>query len=353
MTSINSPQQLMALEVGSRLGDYHVTALIGEGGMGDVMKRVLLVFAGVALLVCPARAQDRSTLTAELRGSHDTLRDDVVQSAERMTAEHFDFQPTPEVRTFGQLVGHIATSLYSYCAAAGAESNPHPAVVEQTVSGKTDLVEALKAAYDYCEEALASLNDVNGLDTVTEWREGTRLSFLVEAIGHTSLHYGNMVTYMRLKGLVPASTDRRDVVPTATVQDQQPPANSPPLMRRLEYRFPTQDNRSLRFVRTYVLQAETPRHVSYPSRDQWVWYSEAEPVILDDAERFWKSGQFESLWVDVVDRPFENGVVGKVVTFNFMELADIEIPRSDYPTPPPEYRQPLPGYERLYPPPGG
>lgn len=304
-------------------------------------------------MVCPVGAQDGSILTAEIKKSHDALRDDVIQSAERMTAEYFDFQPTPEARTFGQLVGHIATNLYAYCAAAAAESNPHPAVVERTVSGKTDLVEALKEAYDYCEEALASLNDANGRDMVTAWREASRLSFLVEAIGHTSLHHGNMVTYMRLKGLVPASTDRRDVVPTAVEQAHQPPANSPPLMRRLEYRFPAQDNRSLRFVRTYVLQAETWSHVSVPSRDRWVSYGEAEPVILDDAERFWKSGQFESLWVDVVDRPFENGVVGRVVTFNFVELADIEIPRSDHPTPPPEYRDPPAGYARLYPRPGG
>ena len=270
-----------------------------------------------------------------------------------MPAEHFDFQPTPDVRTFGQLVGHVATNLYVMCAAAGAERNPHPALVEQTVSGKADLVDALKAAYDYCEETLASLNDVSGLNTVTASREGTRLSFLVAAIEHTSLHYGNMVTYMRLQGLVPASSDGRDVVPPAPVKDQQPPADSPPLLTRFEYRFPTQDNRSVRFVRTYVLQAETPRHVSFPSQDRWVPYSEAEPVILDDADRFWKSGQFESLWVDVVDRPFENGVVGRLVIFNFVEQADIEIQTADYPTPPPEYRQPPAGYERLYPPPGG
>ena len=55
----------------------------------------------------------------------------------------------------------------------------------------------------------------------------------------------------------------------------------------------------------------------------------------------------------MVDRPFENSVVGRVVTFSFVELADIKIPRSDYPTPPPEYRQPPAGYERVYPPPGG
>ena len=164
---------------------------------------------------------------------HDRVREDVVRSAERMPTEHFDFQPIPDVRTFGQLVGHVATNLYGMCAAASAERNPHPALVEETTAGKVDLMDALKAAYDYCEEALASLNDVNGLDRVTTPREGTRLSFLVDAIQHTSLHYGNMVTYMRLKGLVPASTDRGDVIPTVPVQDQQPPVNSPPLMRRL------------------------------------------------------------------------------------------------------------------------
>ncbi len=334
------------------------------------MRRACLALAGLALVVCPACAQDDDPLapgfqflpdlaqsrilTLEIKELHDRIREDVVRSAERMPAEHFDFQPTPDVRTFGQLVGHVATNLYVMCAAAGAENNPDPALVEQTVSGKADLVDALKAAYGYCEQALASLNDVNGLNTVTAAsREGTRLSFLVAAIEHTSLHYGNMVTYMRLKGLVPASSDRRDVVLQAPVQDQQPPADSPPLMTLLEYRFPTQDNRSLRFVRTYVLQAETSRHVSVPSRDRWVSYSEAEPVILDDAERFWKSGQFESLWVDVEDRPFENGVVGRLVVFNFVEQADIEIPTADYPTPPPEYRQPPAGYERLYPPPEG
>ena len=306
------------------------------------MRRARLVLAGLALVVGPACTQDDDPLapglqflpdrahsrilTLEIKESHDRIREDVVRSAESMPAEHFDFRPTPDVRTFGQLVGHVATTLYVMCAAAGAENNPHPALVEQTVSGKADLVDALRAAYDYCEKATASLNDVNGLNKVTASREGTRLSFLVAAIEHSSLHYGSMVTYMRLNGLVPASSDRRDVVPPAPVQDQQPPANSPPLLTLLEYRFPTQDNRSLRFVRTYVLQAETSRHVSVPSQDRWVSYSEAEPVILDDAERFWKSGQFESLWVDVVDRPFENGVIGRLVVFNFVEQADIEIP---------------------------
>ncbi len=174
------------------------------------MKRPILtlVLSGLVFAV-QAAGQDSNTLTLEIKELHDTTKMDVIRSAERMPAEYFDFQPTPEVRTFGQIVGHVATNLYGFCAAAGAESNPHPALVEETVSGKANLVDALKAAYDYCEETLASLNDVNGMDEVKAWREGTRWSFLVGEIEHTSLHYGNMVTYMRLKGLVPASTVRR------------------------------------------------------------------------------------------------------------------------------------------------
>ena len=116
-------------------------------------------------------------------------------------------------------------------------------------------------------------------------------------------------------------------------QTQLLPAESPLLMTTMELRFPTRGNRALRDARTYVMQLETRHHVSLPSEGRWVPYWEAEPVILEDAERFWKSGQFESLWVDVLDDRFENGMTGKRVIFNFVEQTDTEIPTADYPTP--------------------
>ena len=141
------------------------------------------------------------------------------------------------------------------------------------------------------------------------------------------------------------------VVSLRDAQVQQRLAESPLLMTTLEFRFPTQNNRSLRDVQTYVMQAETRHNVSLRSQVRSYW--EAEPVILDDAERFWRSGQFESLWVDVLDDRFENGLAGKRVVFNFVERTDTAIPTADYPTPPPPaYRQASAG-ERLYPPPEG
>ncbi len=140
------------------------------------------------------------------------------------------------------------------------------------------------------------------------------------------------------------------VVSLADAQGQDRPAEFPLLDTTVEFRFPTQNDRSLRDVRTYIMQAETSRNVSLTSRGRSYW--EAEPVMLDDAERFWKSGRFESLWVDVFDDRFENGLAGKRVVLNFVEHADAAIPTADYPTPPLAYRRP-PGGERLYPPPEG
>ncbi len=144
------------------------------------------------------------------------------------------------------------------------------------------------------------------------------------------------------------------VVPAAHAQDvdRQPPVGSPVLMKTIEFQFPTQNNRPQREMVTYVRAVNVLDFVSLPGRNRWVVYDEAEPVILGAAERLWKSGQYESVWVDVRDEPWANGVAGRHVIFNFVDHADTDIPTADYPTPPPEYRQPPTEHERLYPPPG-
>jgi hypothetical protein len=88
-----------------------------------------------------------------------------------------------------------------------------------------------------------------------------------------------------------------------------------------------------------------------PGRNEWVSYADAVPVILEDATHFWQTGKFKSLWVDVTDRPFNNGVPGILVIFNFVERTDMEVPAVDYPTPPEPFQQAPTNHRRLYPPP--
>ena len=144
-----------------------------------------------------------------------------------------------------------------------------------------------------------------------------------------------------------------DAAATAEATPPAPPAGSPRLLRAVELRFPTRGEIPVRNPVTYIAQADIPGYVSRPSQNRWVPYDEAEPQVLDDAERFWQSGQFDSVWVDVRDDSWENGVAGRRVIFSFVEREDIRAPTADYPMPPPEYQQPPEGHERLYPRPAG
>ena len=180
---------------------------------------LLLTYVTVLLAVSPVFAENGKTLTNEIEVLHDMVRNDILASAEKMPAEDFDFRPHSEVRTFGQLVGHIATSLFGFCSTASGVKKPDPSIIEEQISApfpqwavsaegekiaivdKVDLLKALTAAHEFCDDAYVTMDDVRGMENLKAWREGTRLSFFIQEIRHSSLHYGNMVTYMRLKGV--------------------------------------------------------------------------------------------------------------------------------------------------------
>jgi uncharacterized damage-inducible protein DinB len=134
------------------------------------------------------------------------VKDIAVRAAEKMPEEFYGFQPTPEVRTFGQLVGHLADSNVMLCSMALGEKK-EPWTVEKTKTSKADLVAALKESIGVCDRVfaqgdadLATGVKLFGVDT-------TRFALVGLIIGHEFEHYGNMVTYMRMKGLVPPSSE--------------------------------------------------------------------------------------------------------------------------------------------------
>ena len=133
-------------------------------------------------------------------------KDIAVRAAEKVPEEHYGFRPSPEVRTFGQLVGHLADSNFMMCSMALGERF-EPWTVEKTKTSKADLVAALKESVAICDRvfaqgdaALATGLTLFGFDT-------TRFALVGILIGHEFEHYGNMVTYMRIKGLVPPSSE--------------------------------------------------------------------------------------------------------------------------------------------------
>ena len=120
-------------------------------------------------------------------------------------------------------------------------------------------------------------------------------------------------------------------------------------MSAVEFRFPTQGEQPQRDYRTYFGMMEVTEYVSKPALGEWIPYASAEELVVADAERLWRSSLLESIWVDVTDQPYENGVAGKHVIFNFVESSQIRPEPAESPVPAPGFENPPPGHERLYP----
>lgn len=172
------------------------------------MKRLLLL---LALCPAPALAQGGEANAGSAVGSvapmYRQVQGYLVAAAEQMPEADYAHRPTPEVRSFGQLIGHVANANYMICAAALGEASPARQNFEQTTE-KAALVQALRASGEYCDRAYAQSDESALQMTQLFGAQRTRLSALMMNAVHDWEHYGNLVTYMRLKGMVPPSSSQ-------------------------------------------------------------------------------------------------------------------------------------------------
>lgn len=187
------------------------------------MNKTLCLFASIlaiapAALLSQEKAQTAATppsnpITQSEKGVYSFLSGAVVRAAEKMPEENYSFKPTPDVRSFGQLVGHEADANYMFCSLAAGEANPAKNI-EQTKTSKADLVAAIKDAVEYCNKTFSGITDASASQMV-KFRSFsfTRLAMLSLNTAHTDEHYGNMVTYMRLKGIVPPTSESQPAQP--------------------------------------------------------------------------------------------------------------------------------------------
>ncbi len=152
------------------------------------------------------------SMAAVVKSMHATIRRDLAEAAANMPAEEYAFKPTPQVRSFAQLVGHVAGANYLFCSMAKAERSPSTTDYER-ISDKATLVKALNDSLAYCDDAYAATTDANfnQLVRIAGPNGGTqagRGAVLVFNTTHNNEHYGNIVVYMRLKEHVPPSTAR-------------------------------------------------------------------------------------------------------------------------------------------------
>jgi len=165
-------------------------------------------FAVLTLFAVSAFAQAPSVI----KGSQATFtmaKTNIIKSAEKMPEENFAFKPTPDVRSFGDVLGHIADAQYAFCSAASGAEGPKNSV-EKTWKSKAGLIEDLKNAFAFCDKAYAGVTDETiGKSIKLFGRESTVINALDFNTAHDFEHYGNLVTYMRLKNIVPPSSEPR------------------------------------------------------------------------------------------------------------------------------------------------
>jgi len=163
-----------------------------------------LVFGGL-LAMGALCAQD--LLVKDAQGQWKQASTNVLKAAHKMPAEKYDYKASPEVRTFGGFIGHVADAGVMFCAAAAGEKKTPPGA-EKTMKTKETLVAALTESIAYCDKVYAGVTGASALETVKFFgQDRTRAGVLFFNNMHTYEHYGNIVTYMRSNGLVPPSSE--------------------------------------------------------------------------------------------------------------------------------------------------
>jgi uncharacterized damage-inducible protein DinB len=181
-----------------------------------VYKMRCFVFAVMAIAPLTLLGQEKpqapaappaNPITLSEKGLYSFLSGAVVRAAQKMPEENYSFKPTPEVRSFGQLVGHVADANYMFCSQATGDTNPSKDI-EKTKTSKADLVAAIKDAVAYCNKSFDGMTDAKGSEMVKLFNFNlARITLFSLNTAHTDEHYGNMVTYMRLKGIVPPTSE--------------------------------------------------------------------------------------------------------------------------------------------------
>ncbi|MFN7979346.1 MAG: DinB family protein [Vicinamibacterales bacterium] len=176
------------------------------------------VFTGlfVAALAVPSAyaqmgggAPQTITLAAGMQRSYDGVKRNLTEMAEKMPEADYGFMITKDVRTFGQLFGHVANSQFAACSAAQGIANPNQGNDNEKKTTKAEFVKALADSFAVCDAAFKMLTDANATELVKQGNnQVARGSILAGVIGHSNEMYGTAIPYYRSKGLIPPSTER-------------------------------------------------------------------------------------------------------------------------------------------------
>ena len=167
----------------------------------------LIAPALAALFLAAAAHAQSNPFSADARQTYTLIKGNLMKAAEEMPEENYSFRTVPQVRTFGEMIAHVADGQLRMCAVVKGETVTANAASKKS---KADLVAALQASFDYCDPIYASMTDTEAVAPVrwARWQM-TKLGLLNWNISHDNEMYGIIGAFLRIKGLVPPSSQGR------------------------------------------------------------------------------------------------------------------------------------------------
>jgi uncharacterized damage-inducible protein DinB len=171
-----------------------------------------LGFSSIALAQTD-RQKERRSVGKELDVWVSKTEQDLVPAADAMPEEKYDFAPSAGkfegVRTFGEQIKHLAAANYILASAVLGENPPHREHAEsapESLKSKAEIIEYLKGSFVYLHRAAAAINEGNEAETIKAMDNRTRPGLIVDALLHSFNHYGQIVEYLRMNGIVPPAS---------------------------------------------------------------------------------------------------------------------------------------------------
>ncbi len=154
-------------------------------------------------------ATSGSPLASEVQGSYARLKANIIKAAEKMPPEDYSFKPTPDIRTFARVVNHVTEAQNHTCGAANHTDPSAASKMPAETADKAAIVDALKASFAECDKAYAALTDANMTEMLQAGpAKRSRLGMLWGNVAHDNEQYATLSLYLRLKGLVPPSSEK-------------------------------------------------------------------------------------------------------------------------------------------------
>src|SRR5271155_3715637 len=195
----------MILALGDMFGGFLMFRTIGRVviPVGMVYVSVLASLASAQIspnLPNPIAATNPLTTTLAIFRSN--MQDKIMKSADAMPESKYSYRPTKDVRSFAEILNHVADISYILCSNVKGEATPGMAAAK---GSKAEIKAYLKGSFDYCDGVYSGFTDAHLNDPANFFGVKTNKMFILTQVGnHDALHYGNLVTYLRINDLEPS-----------------------------------------------------------------------------------------------------------------------------------------------------